>query len=80
MRDAFDFDRECSDPYEFVQVDPSGALRPVPEEFRDRILVDTVHDGGAIPYEYRIKANGEPLIDPTLLERRYVEELSLIHI
>jgi hypothetical protein len=53
MHDAFDFDRPVEPPYEFVGVDPSVARRPVPEGFRDRIMVDTVHDGGAIPGGFR---------------------------
>lgn len=74
MHDALDFDRDCTQPYEYVRVEPGLAERPVPEEYRQRILIDTVHDGGAIPREFRYGPDGEPLIAPAELERRYVKE------
>ena len=74
MHDKFDFDRDCSVPYEFLPVEPDPEGHAVPEEYRDRILVDTVHDGGAIPRRFRFGSGGEPLLDPLTLEQRYVEE------
>lgn len=74
MRDAFDFDRSVEPPYEFVPVDSSGAVRPVPPMFRDQILVDTVHDGVSIPRMFREDAKGNPKIDPAELRARFVRE------
>ncbi|MGE0708977.1 MAG: N-formylglutamate amidohydrolase [Planctomycetota bacterium] len=68
MRDAFAFDRPAEPPYEFVAVEPDLSGRPVPEAFRDRIMVDTVHDGGAIPEPFASRVPRE------LLERRFAEE------
>ncbi|MBL4846949.1 MAG: N-formylglutamate amidohydrolase [Planctomycetes bacterium] len=74
MRDAFDFDRSCEPPYEFVPVDSGRALRPVPPAFRDQILVDTVHDGVSIPAMFRFDDQGRPKVDPEHLRQRFVEE------
>lgn len=74
MRDAFDFDRPVEPPYEFVSVDAGAARRPVPPEFRDKILVDTVHDGGGIPATFRLDAQGEPKLSPEVLTHHYVKE------
>lgn len=74
MRDAFDFDRSVDPPYEFVPVEASAARRPVPSEFRDQILVDTVHDGGGIPAAFRLDARGEPRLSPEVLAHHYAKE------
>lgn len=64
---------DCDPPYELVSTPPVGE-RHVPKEFRDRIAVHTVHDGDCIPRRFVQLDDGTPRIDPTLLERRYVEE------
>jgi N-formylglutamate amidohydrolase len=63
----------CDPPYEFVNVEPSGDFA-VPKEFRDRILIHTVHDGASIPREFIFDEQGRPRVDQTRLERRYIEE------
>ncbi|MCA8922945.1 MAG: N-formylglutamate amidohydrolase [Planctomycetes bacterium] len=63
----------CASPYETVPLIGFEADNPIPEEFRERILVDTVHDGDVVPMEFRVD-KGVPLVDPDELEARYVEE------
>lgn len=74
MHDPLDFDREYGAAYEFVPVDPSADAAGFPERYRDRILIDTVHEGQAIPRPFREDAAGRPRVDPELLRRRYIEE------
>lgn len=69
----YDYDRDCDPPFEFVRV-RSTAERPLPRGYRGKILIHTVHDGGAIPHEFRFNANGEPLVDPDALLARYTKE------
>lgn len=48
LRDCVEYRVDDCPPFEFVQVAPDGA--PLcPEEFRDKILLHTVHDGNVIP-------------------------------
>ncbi len=68
-----DFESSCDPPYDFVEVPPEGDS-PLPEEVRKRVFIHTVHDGHAIPREYRFKENGEPLVDADELEARFVRE------
>jgi hypothetical protein len=63
----------CDPPYEFVEVEPEPQYA-VPEEFRDRILIHTVHDGHSIPEEFVYDEQGRPRVDEGLLERRFIEE------
>ncbi len=74
MDDPLDFDREYASLYEFVPVEPSADAGGVPERYRGRILVDTVHDGQAIPRAFRFDEEGRPRVDPEVIERRYLEE------
>ncbi len=50
-------------PRELMAFSPvSGpAIHPVPEAFRGRIMIDTVHDGDFIPAEFLVDAAGEPI-------------------
>lgn len=63
----------CDPPYDFVEVEPEPEFA-VPEEFRDRILIHTVHDGDCIPAEFIYDDEGRPRVDEGRLERRFVEE------
>ncbi len=67
---------DCDPPYDFVEVDPNGAPSElaVPAEFRDRILIHTVHDGAYIPSEFIHDEQGRPRVNERLLEQRFVEE------
>lgn len=73
MIDPFDFDRRYPSLYERV---PTPAVNPVgvPSRYHDRILVDTLHDGQAIPAEFYRDEAGRPRVDPDLLRERYVSE------
>jgi hypothetical protein len=73
MRPVFDYDQEFDEPYEFVATEPHAGDPHVPFEYEGRILIDTVHDGGAIPKKYRFK-DGVPLVDPEELNRSFVRE------
>jgi len=65
----FDFGRSCEPPFEFVTVegDPDG--RPVPEPFRNQIMVDAVHDGGAIPAPF-IERVPRAVLEPAYVRER----------
>jgi len=67
---------DCEPPYEFVEVEPNGEANEhaVPAEYRDRILIHTVHDGAHIPEEFIYDEHGRPRVDVGLLDRRFVEE------
>jgi hypothetical protein len=68
------FKLEHPDPiYEFVDVEQSGK-HPVPAEFRDRLLLHTIHDGAHVPPQFVFDAAGKPLVDMEALERRYIAE------
>lgn len=73
MHDPFDFDRPLDPPYVWTPVSPSNQ-HPLPERLRERILVHTVHDGGAIPRYYRETPEGRPRVDPDVLRRAFVRE------
>jgi len=73
MHDSYDFDCSCDPPYEFVQIARNGAQAP-PKAYRHKILIHTVHDGGAIPRRYRFRSDGSPLVDPDELAERYTRE------
>ncbi len=64
---------DCIPPYEFVAVSPTGD-HPIPEEFRSRIFLHTVHDGDCIPPRFLHDIEGRPTVDPHLLEKRYILE------
>ena len=68
----FDYSGDCTDPYEFVPVEPDPEGSPVPEGYRDKILIHVVHDGDLIPERFRVGAGGEPRIDPDVLDHHHV--------
>lgn len=72
QHDPFDFDRPCDPPLELVPVTPHGDHQ-LPRDYRKRVAIYTVHDGGAIPDRFRLKKDGSPLIDPAALHRHFVE-------
>ena len=74
MHSPFDYDRDCEPPYQFVPVAPSNVESPLPRRYRNRVVIHTVHDGGAIPKEYRFLPDGKPLVDPELLDHKYTQE------
>ncbi|MBW2523157.1 MAG: N-formylglutamate amidohydrolase [Deltaproteobacteria bacterium] len=69
---GIDFDVSFEEPYEFTKLKRSTGEVRAPRAFRGRILVHTVHDGGAIPKQFRFKPDGTPLVDPELLEKGFV--------
>lgn len=60
-------------PYDFVEVKRTGD-HPVPAEFRDRILIHTIHDGAYLPRDYLYDDSGKPRYDVNAVEKRYIEE------
>jgi hypothetical protein len=56
-----------------VEVKRTGD-HPIPEEYRNRIFIHTVHDGDSIPREFVLDEDGQPLVEPKALERRFIEE------
>jgi len=73
MSDAFDFERRYPALYQRVEVPPDGPAG-MPARYRDRVLVDTLHDGQAIPSEFRLDEAGRPRVDLDALWTRYVAE------
>ncbi|MFK7990672.1 MAG: N-formylglutamate amidohydrolase [Sandaracinaceae bacterium] len=72
MPSPIDFDRPCDPPFELVPVEGRGDHQ-LPPGIRERIAVYAVHDGQAIPKRFRVRPNGEPVVDPTELRRQFVE-------
>ncbi|MCA9705946.1 MAG: N-formylglutamate amidohydrolase [Myxococcales bacterium] len=68
----FDFDRPQEEPFEIVPVEPFED--GVPEVYRRRIFIHTVHDGDRIPARFRYDAQGNPTVAPEVLERAHVQE------
>jgi hypothetical protein len=64
---------EAAPPCELVSVKPRGE-HLLPPEIRDRILIHVVHDGDVIPPRFVFDANERPRVEPTLLEKRFIEE------
>ena len=64
---------ECHPPYELVEVESTGN-RHIPAEYRDRVLIHTVHDGAYIPRQYIYDADGRPRLDTAVLAQRFIEE------
>ena len=60
-----DFETGPKDPFTFEAPvgEPVGEL---PEGFRDRIQIDTIHDGDRIPPEFLVDAKGRPIEAPTI--------------
>ena len=58
-------------PIEAVAVDPDPL--PYPEEYRDRITIDVIHDGDVIPEEYLVDGRGRP-ISRDAIDRAYIHE------
>jgi len=74
MAARFTFDRPYDAPFELVPVEPPEDGGGIPEAFRSKILVHTVHDGDVIPPRFRFGPNGEPLVPTDVLERAHVRE------
>jgi hypothetical protein len=64
---------DCSPPYELVPVQRTGD-HPVPPEYRDRILIHTVHDGDCIPPCYYGDERGKPRVERKKLEATFIRE------
>ena len=64
---------DCDRPYEFVSVPPAGD-RLIPEEYRDRIMVHTVHDGDILPAELYAGPDGKPLVNRRRLNAQFIQE------
>jgi len=76
MLPELDYDLDPAPHYEEVPLEApaTGSAPCVPEAFRSRILIDAVHDGAAIPAEYRLRPDGSPRVDPEALRRAYAQE------
>lgn len=48
-------------PYEEVSVDPDPEGAPLPDDYRDRVSIDVIHDGWVLPEVYLQKADGAPV-------------------
>jgi hypothetical protein len=64
-----DFEIATKEPFTFEPAvgEPVGEL---PEPFRDRILIDTIHDGDQIPPELLLRRDGRP-IDPAEVRHHF---------
>ena len=71
--DPFDFDRPGDPPYQLQPIKPT-AEHAAPRPFRGKVLIQTLHDGAAIPARYRFAPDGNPRVDPELLRQRFSEE------
>jgi hypothetical protein len=73
MGSRFDYEDDCSTPFELVPVHRTGS-DPLPAEDRARILIHTVHDGGWIPERFRLGDDGVPRVPPEVLHGAFVRE------
>ncbi|MBW2457717.1 MAG: N-formylglutamate amidohydrolase [Deltaproteobacteria bacterium] len=64
---------ECDRPYELVEVAPA-AERLIPEEYRDQVMVHTVHDGNILPPEFYADGDGKPLVNRRRLNAQFIQE------
>jgi hypothetical protein len=64
---------EGTHPFEHIDVraDPNGS--PCPDEFRDRVMVDVIHDGNWIPEKFT-SPDPDHVLHPTNLESSFVSE------
>ncbi len=70
---AIDFDRATDGPFEWAPVSGVGT-HALPEALRSSVFIHTVHDGAAIPRQYRSGPGGRPIVDPLELTRSFVRE------
>lgn len=74
MRDELsDFDAPHDPPLAMVDVPPTGE-HALPADYRKRIAIYTPHDGRAIPKQYRVNADGGPLIPLEKLAQAHLRE------
>ncbi len=74
MPSRFDYDRPYSAPFELVPVEPMPDSTGVPESFRSKILVHTVHDGDVIPERFRNGPDGQPIVPREEIDRAHIRE------
>jgi len=55
-----------------VEVDPLGHL--CPETYRDKILIDVIHDGSVLPPEFASDLYGNPILASDTLPQSFVHE------
>ena len=55
-----------------IEPDPEGSS--CPPAFRNRLLVDVIHDGNVLPARFLRDADGSPIADPEALHTDYVSE------
>lgn len=70
---GFDLSTEDASPFETIEVSPNPAGPPCPEDLRDRLTIDVIHDGCHVPapfYEDALKSGASK----EEIERRYVLE------
>ena len=68
-----EYEKRTSEVFEFRPGIPGPEDCRVPEEFRDKVLVDVIHDGAVIPPEFMVDAAGDP-IPFSAIGDRYVAE------
>lgn len=73
MTERFDFDGPMADPFELVPL-PDSHVDALPEAYRERLFVYTVHDGDVIPRRFRFDERGRPTVPIEVLERAHVRE------
>jgi len=61
-------------PFESVPVSPDPLGHPVPASFRDKILVDVIHDGANVPRAFADNVYGERILADTPFPDRFQEE------
>ncbi|MEM9188986.1 MAG: N-formylglutamate amidohydrolase [Myxococcota bacterium] len=69
---AVDFDVRVEPAFELRHVD-ANADASLPPELRNSVAVSTVHDGQAIPAEFRFRSDGTPVVPPRELARQFVQ-------
>ncbi|MEM7159121.1 MAG: hypothetical protein AAF799_40160 [Myxococcota bacterium] len=73
MTEHFDFDRPSGAPFELVPV-PDAETHILPETYRSKVFIHTVHDGDIIPREFREDEQGRPIVPLDVLDRAHVRE------
>jgi hypothetical protein len=56
-----DYDTDPCDPMVAVPIQSSKRSYRYPEEFRDKLLIDVIHDGDRLPAEYLLDSNGRKI-------------------
>jgi hypothetical protein len=61
-------------PFERVPVRPDPLGHPCPDAFRDKILIDVIHDGSSLPRGFRDDVNGRSILENVAFPSQFQEE------